>query len=414
MESRKKIDLVVVGGGAAGYMGAIKAAEEGVSSVVILEVSKEPLGKVKISGGGRCNVTNACWEPSELLPNYPRGKLPLIGAFSRFAAGDTVDWFESRGLDLVVEEDGRLFPKSNTSSDVLDCLHKAANRAGVICLTQKSVVDIKDLGEEGFSLKCRDGSLFNSKKVLLATGGNPTSKNLAKQLGHKIIPAVPSLFSFKVNCDWLKAAAGIAIDCVKLRLITDTKTFKEEGRVLITHKGLSGPAVLKLSAFAARKLFDDKYKAVLEINWVNSTYEETRDSLINFRNCYANRNLNSINPFNCIPRRLWISFLIENEILPTKKWSSLSRVEENRLSQFLIRNNQNLIGKGPFGEEFVTAGGVSLDEIDFKTMRSKICENLYFAGEVLNVDGVTGGFNFQHCWTSGWIAGKGISKSLGL
>ncbi len=392
-------------------MGAIKAAEGGLASVLVLEASIKTLEKVRISGGGRCNVTNACWDPSDLVPNYPRGQKSLIGAFSRFAAGDAVEWFSIRGLELVVEEDGRLFPKSNSSIDVLNCLHRAASKSGVICLTKKPVIEIKYFTETGFYLKCSDGSEFTSRKVLLATGGSPSGKKLAKQLGHKLIYAVPSIFSFKLSTSALKDCAGITIDNVKLSLTLGEKVFKEVGRVLITHKGLSGPAILRLSAFAARKLFEEKYKASLQINWINDSSQSIKESLIKFKEINFDKSLYSINPFNKISKRLWIYFLIKNKILERKKWSNLSRLEVHKISQFLEKDSNYLIGKGPSGEEFVTAGGISLDQLDFQTMQSKICHNLYFAGEILDVDGVTGGFNFQHCWTSGWIAGRSIAKN---
>ena len=416
MESRNKIDLLVIGGGAAGYMGAIKAAEDGVRYVTILELSTKPLEKVRISGGGRCNVTHACWDSSELIPNYPRGQIPLIGAFNRFAAGDAVDWFEKRGLKLTIEEDGRLFPQSNSSIEVVNCLQKAASRAGVVSLTKKSVIDVKDLYEDGYLISCSDGSLFYSKTVLLATGGYPSGKKLALKLGHKLVPAVPSLFSFRLNTNsnWLISTAGISVDNVKIKLLTSKKVFKEEGRLLITHKGLSGPVIFKLSAFAARKLSEDKYSATLEINWLNITNELSKDLLTKFRNNYPNRNLNSINPFATIPKRLWTYFLIQNDINPQKKWCSISKKEVNRLSNFLERNSHSIIAKGPYGEEFVTAGGVCLEEIDFQAMRSKLSRGLFFAGEILDIDGITGGFNFQHCWTSGWISGRAIAKELSV
>tara|TARA_Y100001968_G_scaffold319000_1_gene349964 strand:- start:1740 stop:2984 length:1245 start_codon:yes stop_codon:yes gene_type:complete len=412
LKSQEKFDLVVVGGGAAGYMGAITAAEEGVAAVLVLELSIKTLEKVLISGGGRCNVTNACWDPSDLVTHYPRGKKSLFGAFSRFAAGDAVDWFNRRGLELIIEDDGRLFPRSNSSKDVVSCLKESASKCGVICLTKKSVIDIKVLSNGNFILHCKDGSSFYTKTVLLATGGSLSGKKLALQLGHKLIPSVPSLFSFRINSSWMQSCAGIAVENVKIKLFIENKIFTEQGIVLITHKGLSGPAILRLSAFAARELYYNKYKATIEINWLNNTNESIKDLLSQYRISYSNRSLNRINPFENLPKRLWVSFLNQNDISSKKNWSSFSRVDENRLSEFLCRNSHKLIGKGPFGDEFVTAGGVALEEVNFQTMRSKITNNLFFAGEVLDIDGVTGGFNFQHCWTSGWIAGRAISKDL--
>ena len=412
MQVGKQVDLAVIGGGAAGFMGAIKAAEDGVSAVFVFEATSKTLEKVRISGGGRCNVTHACWEPKELVPNYPRGEIPLLGAFSLFATGDALAWFEERGLELVSEEDGRIFPKSNSSRDVIQCLRNSANRAGVICSTKMEIIEIEFLIGKGYRLKCRDGTLIYSKKVLLATGGNPVGKKLANMIGHKTISSVPSLFSFKLDPHYLQACAGISIDNVKLKLLCGNKKFTDKNRVLITHKGLSGPGILRLSAFAARDLYNERYKASLEINWVNKTSESIANLCEQYRRHFSSTLLINNNPFSFIPKRLWLSFLNEAEIMPNTRWSGLSKVCEKYLIEILCRKNYLINGKGPFGEEFVTAGGVNLDEINIKTMESRVCEGLYFAGEVLDIDGVTGGFNFQHCWTSGWIAGGAIAKSL--
>ena len=410
MQDNRQYDLVVIGGGPAGFMGAITAAEHGVKSVLILEAGTKNLDKVRISGGGRCNVTHACWEPSELVPNYPRGQIALLGAFSHFATGDAYNWFESRGLELIIESDGRMFPKSNSSIDVINCLTKAAKISGVSSLKKKLVKQIKSLTVDGFSIECKDGSIFFAKKVLIATGGHPSGSLLAISLGHKFIPSNPSLFSFKIRSPWMKNCQGISVDNVSLKLFIDNNLFKEKGRILITHNGLSGPAILKLSAFASRKLYDSKYKASLQINWTDNTKESVQKIIRDHSNEYQRYKIFNKKPFNTIPRRLWISFLNQIDILPETKWSGLSKKEENKLTEFLINNSNLIIGKGPYGEEFVTSGGVSLDEINFKSMESRICDGLYFAGEILDIDGITGGFNFQNCWTSGWIAGKAISK----
>ena len=412
MQSNTFIEFAVVGGGAAGFMGAIKAAEDGVRSVFIFEATTKTLEKVRISGGGRCNVTNACWDPSELVTNYPRGEMPLIGAFSRFATGDAFEWFQKRGVKLIIEEDGRIFPQSNTSKEVISCLHNSAEKAGVIQFVKKSVKEVKVLGEKGFFLKCKDESVFHAKKVLIATGGSPSGKKLAAGLGHQVIPPVPSLFGFKITSPWLNSCSGISIDNVKLKLICSNHVFKEEGRILITHRGLSGPAILKLSAFAARQLYSSKYKASLEINWVNKTDELIRQLLNSYRINYPSIQVKKIYPFSSLPKRLWLSFLNQCNISSDIRWSSLSKSKGNLLSESLTKNSHLMKDRGPFGEEFVTAGGVSLNEVNFQSMESTLCRGLYFAGEVLDVDGVTGGFNFQHCWTSGWIAGGAIAKDL--
>ena len=412
MELARNINLAVIGGGAAGFMGAIKAAEDGVRSVYIFELMSSTLEKVRISGGGRCNVTHACWDPKELVPNYPRGEIPLMGAFSYFATGDAFAWFEDRGLELISEEDGRIFPKSNSSRDVIKCLHDSAKRVGVKFTTQMEVKNIDFLGEKGFLLEISDGSMIYSKKVLIATGGHPSGKKIAYKLGHRIIPSVPSLFSLKLDRHILSNCAGISIENVKLNLLCGKRIFTEKGKVLITHKGLSGPAILRLSAFAARDLYDAKYKALLEINWVNKTDQSIKKLFEIYRKDYPRSTLIKKKPFLEIPKRMWLSFLKQNNISLDMRWANFSKSQEKLLIKTLVKNDYLTIGRGPFGEEFVTAGGVSLEDINMKSMESRECKGLYFAGEVLDIDGVTGGFNFQHCWTSGWIAGGSLAKSL--
>ncbi len=404
-------NLIVVGGGASGFMAAITAAEEGSTSIAVLEQTTKMLEKVRISGGGRCNVTNACWETRELASNYPRGSKALLGAFSRFSTGDAMDWFQKRGLELKIEEDGRIFPKSNSSNEVIKCLEETANSLGVQCLKALKVKTIKKLNNETFKLECQNNKVFLAKRVLIATGGSLAGKTIAHDLGHQLIKAVPSLFTFKINAPWLTSCSGISVDRVNLKLIANNKQFKQFGRILITHWGLSGPAILKLSAFAARDLNLDNYKSNLFLNWVNNEFENVKNILEYYRSNFPNNSIKKHYPFNSLPRRLWISFLDNVDIEPDSKWSSLSNSKKEYLSRVLTKNHHLIIGKGPFGEEFVTAGGINLKEIDFKSMESRICKGLYFAGEILDIDGVTGGFNFQNCWTSGWIAGRAIAHS---
>ncbi len=411
--SKECIGLTVIGGGAAGFMAAITAAESGVTSVKVLESTSQILEKVRISGGGRCNVTHACWDPNELIVNYPRGEKALRGAFSRFATGDAKAWFEEKGLELIIEKDGRIFPKSNSSNEVIKCLKNAALRAGVNYSTQMEVMEILYIDhKEGFKIKCRNNKVLYTKKVLLATGGKANGKKIAKQLGHEIVNSVPSLFTFKLTAQWLKACSGIAIDKVSLRLKINKKVYEQSGRILITHWGLSGPAVLKLSAFAARDLYNYKYKALLTINWSDYDIYQARELLLGCRREFKSKSLKNLNPFKNIPNRIWLSILKSINISPATKWSTLSKKDLHYLCEAITNNNHSIIGKGPFGEEFVTAGGIDLKDICFKSMESRKCEGLYFAGEIINVDGVTGGFNFQHCWTSGWLAGKAIAKVL--
>ncbi|KGG16582.1 MULTISPECIES: NAD(P)/FAD-dependent oxidoreductase [unclassified Prochlorococcus] len=406
---KRTFDLIVIGGGAAGFMAAITAAEHGIHSVCLLEATSKTLEKVRLSGGGRCNITNACWEPRDLVEHYPRGQKELLGPFSRFAAGDAMTWFSEKGLDLEIEIDGRIFPKSNSSLEVIKCLKSAALLAGVQCFTNSKVESVKKNSDEKFQLECRNNVSFNSKKILIATGGGPSGKKIAAQLGHKTIPSVPSLFSLQLNTLWLKTCAGIAVNEVNVSLVCNGKLFEQSGSMLITHWGLSGPVILKLSAFAALDLNSDKYKSKLYIGWSNNDIETTKRILKKHRYKYASYTLKRHKPFNNIPNRIWLALLKSLKIEDQIRWADLSKLQEENLCQNLAKNLHIVKGKGPFGEEFVTAGGINLKEVYLKSMESRICKNLYFAGEILNIDGVTGGFNFQHCWTSGWIAGKAIA-----
>ncbi len=410
--SAQSVDLVVIGGGASGFMGAITAAEEGLLSVYLLEGTSKPLEKVRISGGGRCNVTNACWDPKDLVTNYPRGRLPLMGLFSRFSSGDAVAWFAERGLELVAEEDGRMFPVSNNSCSVVECLRESAKKAGVVIYKQHMATRLEKLDNNQFLVHLRGGSLFLAKKVLIATGGHPSGRRIASSFGHLIIPPVPSLFTLGLEASYLKECKGIALDNIYLSLDICGKRFEEIGRILLTHWGLSGPAVLRLSAFSARDLFENKYKADLTVKWIPDTPEQVIQTFNSFRLKAPSSKLSAKRPFMDIPKRLWVTFIKKVGIDPQSRWSDFSNQDADNLTKFLISANYKVTGRGPFGEEFVTAGGVSLAEINILTMESKLCVGLHFAGELLNIDGVTGGFNFQHCWTSGWLAGKAIAGAF--
>ena len=406
------VELIVVGGGPAGFMCAIKAAEMGLTKVFLLEASAKTLEKVRISGGGRCNVTNACWDPNDLVTYYPRGRLPLLGAFSRFATGDVVSWFAEKGLNLVTESDGRMFPISNSSSDVVDCLRKAADISGVTSFTNCAVCKIDYLENNNFRIWFKNSPPIETKKVLLATGGHPTGRKLASILGHSIINPVPSLFSLTSKASFLNTCSGISLNDVRLKLFVGDKLFEESGRLLITHWGFSGPAILRLSAFAAREMNRKKYQARLSVNWINSDYILTGDLLKKYRYLASRKQIGNASPFPSLPKRFWLIILKELEIDSSLRWSKLSSKYEKKLLNMLISNEFDICGKGPFGEEFVTAGGVELSQVDIATMESRLHPGLYFAGEILDIDGVTGGFNFQHCWTSGWLAGKAIANSL--
>lgn len=409
-----EFDLLVVGGGAAGFMAAITAAEAGLQRVLVLEATAEPLTKVRLSGGGRCNVTHACWDPGELVGHYPRGQRPLRGPFSRFASGDSVAWFSDRGLDLVEEDDGRMFPQANRSSAVVDCLRTAARRSGVQLITGAPVQSVARDLSGGFVASCRGGGRFHARRLLLATGGHPSGRRLAAQLGHRLIAPVPSLFSLTLDASQLQGCAGVAVDDVLLTLEVGGERFRQIGRVLITHWGLSGPATLRLTAFAARTLQASRYRATLNVSWCSgSSHANLLEALQEQRTQAARRTLAASRPLaDHLPRRLWLSMLHGVGAAPDQRWADCpARVEQGLLDQLKFCRYP-VKGRGPFGEEFVTAGGVDLGEINLATMESRCCPGLHLAGELMDVDGVTGGFNFQHCWTSGWLAGQAAAKQV--
>ncbi|MBR75726.1 MAG: aminoacetone oxidase family FAD-binding enzyme [Cyanobium sp. RS427] len=409
-----EFDLLVVGGGAAGFMAAVTAAEQGVQRVLVLEATTEPLSKVRLSGGGRCNVTHACWDPAELVGHYPRGQRPLRGPFSRFASGDAVAWFADHGLDLVEETDGRMFPQANRSSAVVDCLRQAAKRCGVRLITSAPVQSLTGDLSAGFVASCRGGERFYAHRVLLATGGHPSGRRLAAQLGHRLIPPVPSLFSLTLDAPQLRGCAGIALDDVALTLVVGEERFRQVGRVLITHWGLSGPATLRLTAFAARALQASSYRAMLTVSWCGGVSQaDLLAALRDQRIQAARRTLTASRPLAAqLPRRLWVSMLEVVGVAADQRWADCPAKVEKGLFDQLQQCCYPVKGRGPFGEEFVTAGGVDLGEINLATMESRCCPGLHLAGELMDVDGVTGGFNFQHCWTSGWLAGQSVARQL--
>ena len=399
-------DLVVIGGGASGFMGAITAASNGHGSIIILESTSKVLEKVRISGGGRCNVTNSCWEISDLVNNYPRGEKQLIGLFNRFSTIETFDWFQKRGLNLKIENDGRVFPCSDSSYDVIKCLRDVAAKSGVKVVTNSHVKRISKT-KEGFNVLVTGTNYFDTKNILICTGGHPSGRRLAKSLGHSIIQPVPSLFSLSSSEKSLESCSGIALN-VEAKLTVSKKKYIETGSILITHKGFSGPAILRLSAFSARNLHANKYVGELRINWLRMTENEVRSKIDLYKLENGKKFLLNNKPFIQLPRRLWKALLLHENIDTKLKWCDLSKYEKESLVKCLILKSYSISSRGPYGEEFVTAGGVSLKEINFKTMESKICKGLFFAGEVLDIDGVTGGYNFQHCWTSGWVAGNSV------
>ena len=402
-------DLIVVGGGASGFMSSITAAENDVKRIVILESTSKILEKVRISGGGRCNVTNASWVPSEFIDNYPRGRKKLIESFSRFATGDVFEWFQDKGVKLKIEDDLRVFPISDSSLDIVNCLKNSAQNMGIEISTKRFVKKVERVGNGGlFKVFISKDEYLLTKNLLISTGGHPSGYRLAESLGHRIIKPVPSLFSFTCRDKKLKECRGVSVKNVYSEISLNNKNFKSQGDLLITHWGFSGPVILRLSSAAARDLFENNYKFTLHIKWTNLDLSELKDRMHMLRETNGTSNLCNLRPIPSLTKRLWLYLLNKLEINKAKTWSELVSTERDKISNTLLNDEYQISGKGPFADEFVISGGVSLDEVNFKTMESCICKGLYFTGEVLDVDGITGGFNFQHCWTSGWLAGKAI------
>lgn len=404
------MNVIVIGGGAAGFFSAINAAElHPGSRVTILEKTTKLLQKVLVSGGGRCNVTHACYDNGLLIKNYPRGEKELRSAFSKFTTTDTVEWFKKRGVTLKTEEDGRMFPTTDNSETIANCLLNAAEKAGVEIKLQVTVKEI--VKEKYFLLKTDKGDL-RCDKIIIATGGNPKSDsyNWLRQLGHTIVPPVPSLFTFNIQHNQLNKLMGISVPQARIKVL-NTK-LQTQGPLLITHWGLSGPAVLKASAWGARLLNEMQYDFKIHIDWLNKYSEDDlREELLFQKENLAPKQIINTNPFE-LPRRLWEYFIYKSDTKPETRWADVSKKQLNTLLQALIRDEYVVKGKTTFKEEFVTCGGVSLKEIDFATMQSKVAPNLFFAGEVLDIDGITGGFNFQSAWTTGWIAASNLSPSM--
>jgi predicted Rossmann fold flavoprotein len=400
--------IVIVGGGAAGFFAAIAAAHaDGNCKVSLFERTSQFLSKVRISGGGRCNVTHALFDPRTFTTRYPRGERELISPFHRFSADDTVAWFEARGVRLKREKDGRIFPVTDSSETVIDCLIKEAKAAGVRLFSRKGVESARVRTGGGFDLKLTDGESTACDRLLLATGGcrSVVGAELAASLGHAIEPPVPSLFSLHVAAPWLRSLPGISVSDVLLSV----EKLRERGSFLITHNGISGPAVLRLSAWGARVLHKKDYRFSLRVNWIpRIKEEELRNEFQSRRQTEPTRRVNN-SPIGAIPARLWENLVSNAGIFPETTWTSLTRAGMNELIRQLRATELEVDGKSLNKEEFVTCGGVRLREINFKTMESRITPNLYFAGELLDIDGITGGFNFQAAWTTGWIAGHAMA-----
>jgi predicted Rossmann fold flavoprotein len=406
----RPLEVVVIGGGAAGFFGAIACAETYPhAQVTLIEASRQPLAKVLISGGGRCNVTHACFTPAELVQNYPRGGKALLGAFTRFQPQDTVAWFTQRGVKLKTEADGRMFPITDHSETIAECLIKAAANAGVKLRLGTPVTAVKRQ-TENFDIILKSGETQSADRLLLATGSSLIGYKIARELGHEIVTPVPSLFTFNIADPKFRALAGISVNPVNLRLVVaDKNGLQQSGALLITHWGVSGPAVLKLSAWGARMLHEHRYQAKLLINWLPNLPEaEVRQKLLAVKSEWAKKAV-ALHRGVDLPHRLWQYLIARIGITTEDRWAGLSHKIINQLVQELTQGEYLIHGKGVFKEEFVTCGGVNLKEVNFKTMESKLVPGLYFAGEVLDIDGVTGGFNFQSAWTTGYLAGRSIA-----
>ena len=399
--------VAIIGGGAAGFFAAINVKENYPDyEVVILEKSLNYLSKVKISGGGRCNVTNACFEPKELVKFYPRGEKELLGPFHQFMTGDTFEWFDNKGVPLKIESDNRVFPEANTSQAIIDCFQKAVDNLKIKVLTNHGVTSVYQQ-EENWVINTKNEE-FIADYVVIAAGSSKKVWDLCKTLNHTIIEPVPSLFTFNIKDKRIIDLGGISVPNADVKLVGTN--LENSGPLLITHWGLSGPAILKLSAFGARILADKNYQYNVEVNWLGQDFDSVLDELSQLKKLQPKKQVSLKSPFADIPRRLWERFIPASEIKPTQNWADLSNKQLHNLATQLTKGLFNANGRTTFKDEFVTAGGVDLKEINFKRFESRKHKNLFFVGEVLNIDAVTGGFNFQNAWTGGFICAKSIAE----
>ncbi len=410
--------IVIVGGGAAGFFAACSAAKTNQNaSVILLEASRQLLAKVRISGGGRCNVTHALFDTKSFIQNYPRGSKALLGAFSRFQAQDTVKWFAHAGVQLKTEADGRMFPVTDNSETIVDCLIKTALDYNVEIRTGSPVVSVnyreleensQDEDKSRFEILLKSGEMLRCDKLLLTTGSNPVGYRIAKKFGHQIEPTVPSLFTFNILDQELRELAGVSVNPVQIRLSVPGKPQLEQtGPLLITHWGLSGPCVLKLSAWGARTFHESRYKGTVTINWLpDSNQDELRKELMLVRQEFGKRAI-ALHRGIKLPHRLWQYLISRAGIDKDTRWAELPKKSFNKLVQELNQGQHSISSKGVFKDEFVTCGGIKLKEVNFKTMESRLVKGLYFAGEILDIDGVTGGFNFQSAWDNRLFGGFG-------
>ncbi len=402
----KSYDVIIIGGGAAGFFTAINiAANKSDITIAILERGNSVLQKVKVSGGGRCNVTHACFDPKELVQYYPRGEKELLGPFHQFSCGDTFEWFEQRGVSLKIEEDGRVFPTSNTSQTIIDCFMNETKKYNIEVIKNQGVTNL--ISEKKSWKIFTKMNEYYSKSVVVAGGSSPKLWKLLATLGHSIVTPVPSLFTFNTQDDRIKDIPGVVVQNTEVEVLNST--LSTSGPLLITHWGLSAPAVLKLSAFGARELFDKNYKFSIRINFVQRDIESCLEALKALKHQLAKNLVVKYTQFD-LPKRLWQKLAIAATITEKTRWADLTKNQLENLASQLTEAVFTIDGKSTFKEEFVTAGGVSLKEINFKRFESKLHSNLFFAGEILDIDAVTGGFNFQNAWTGGYIIAKAIAQ----
>ena len=398
---------MIIGGGAAGFFTAINAKEMNPElDITILEKGKEVLQKVKISGGGRCNVTHACFEPKELVQFYPRGEKELLGPFHQFMTGDTFEWFENNGIPLKIEKDNRVFPESNTSQTIIDCFLGKTKALGIPVLKNHGVNSIKKQADSW--LVTTKEQQFVCDAVVMAAGSSKKVWELSKALRHSIISPVPSLFTFNIKDSRIKDLLGISVPNATVQL--EDTNLEASGPLLITHWGMSGPAILKLSAFGARVLAEKNYEYQVQVNWLSRPTHKIVNVLLNLKKKHSKKQVIVRSPFEEIPKRLWERFVLATTIKTTFNWADVSHEQIDALANQLTKSVYIAKGKSTFKEEFVTAGGVDLREINFKNFESKLQNNLFFVGEVLNIDAVTGGFNFQNAWTGGWLCAKALAS----
>ncbi len=402
-------NIIVIGGGAAGFFAAINCAQLHPGyTVTLLEKTNKLLTKVSVSGGGRCNVTHACFDNKQLIKNYPRGEKELLNVFSRFTAEDTVHWFEKRGVKLKTEPDGRMFPDTNTSETIVNCLMQEADKAGVKIKTGVEIEEIIVNQDHTFVLITNNGGSFTCHKLIIATGGNSkeTAYHWLRKLGHTIVKPVPSLFTFNIPNHPVTQLMGVSVPYAKVK-IANTK-LETEGPLLITHWGMSGPAILKASAWGARILSDLNYNFTAHINWSpKHTEEKLRIEFLSLREEIGAKAISSNCPIE-LPKRLWEYLVNKAGVSETMRWADLPKKNANVLIHAVVNDEYKVQGKTTFKEEFVTCGGISLKEINLSAMQSKLVPNLFFAGEIIDVDGITGGFNFQNAWSTAWVAANSL------